>query len=428
MLKLLFLTVAALSLTAAASAQVGGIAIDAEGVVRLKTVTTSRAAVASARRDAETSDGPLNRATARRFVSLRSVLNDSPDTAAATLAGLVRIDLLLADEAAADIYLAGPAEPLMTDAAGRPIGLDTGRAAIRRDHLIEAFRHVAGGGGLYGCSIDPTPEGFERLNTYLRRNSAAASAAAVARRYPMMARALGVQNVSVFGVPADSQIAVLAVEADLIMKELALGLRKSGVRGVPSHLSLIRPDGNNLQRWWFAPNYEAITADPGGRVFELSGPRLKVLAQDEIVGTGGVRHDAALTATSTQQFAVNFSDHMDAVAARQPAIAALQNTADLLVVAELIRGEGLAEVGFDPLAAAAALPRPQPAETAPQSVPSRATTRRVGRFMLGLVGGVTLDPSTCVRDFAREGRVDSRHPAVDGLFADSPADAGPARR
>ena len=412
-----------LSAAGGAFAQVGGVLIDAEGVVNSQSFTMSKATIKSLQEEASALPGGLNEPVNSRYVSLRSVLSNEPDRMADSLAGLTRIEVVVADPEAKDIYIGGPAEPYAAGPSGRVLGAATGRAVIPRTHLVAALRHVAAGRSAYGCSIDPQPERLANLREYLRRNSSPASAERIRGRYTEMARVLGPQEISVFGVDERSRLGLAAVEADLVMKEIALGKRKSGVREVGSHLALIRPNGNNLQRWWFAPKYEAIEASADRRTFRLLGPRLKLLAQDEIAGPDGVRTDAPVTRESTAEFAVRFSDHMDELATVQPTIATLQNVTDLLIVAELIRSEDLASVGFDPLAAAAALPPPEPLPAAPRTVASAATTWRAGGLVLGLVGGVTVDTRVTLRDVPRREGASETVPPFEGWYANGPAAA-----
>ena len=376
-----------------ATAQIGGVSIDADGVVRSTSTTLSKADVAALKKSADALPEDLRSPAERRFVSLKGVLTPDADRMTYALGGLTRIDVVIADADAGDVLIAGPAEPWAESEDGRLRGVETGRAVISKDDLILAFRHVAERGTPYGCSIDVTPDGVTRLTQFLAKNSRPASAAVVKSRYSGMAKAVGMQAVSVFGVDPDSPLAVAAVDADLVMKEIALGKRRSGVRQVTSHLSMLKPNGNNLQRWWFAPKYDAVETDESRTTFTLSGPRLKLLAQDEIADGSGVRHDAAVTRETTERFAKQFSEHMDAVALAQPSVARLQNVTDLLVVAALFKQEGLASVGFDPLAAALTLDPPPPVDAPPKSVPAAAVTRRSGGLMLGLIGGVSVNPA-----------------------------------
>lgn len=396
--------------------QFGGVAIDADGFLTLKPVSV-RAVAAAVRRQSSQLAGELAEPTGLRFVSLKRLLAPDADRTRETMAGLTKVVYVVADPQAGDIYLAGPAEPFGEDPTGRVLGAETGRPVITLTMLVEAFRHA---NETVGCSIDPEPERQKALNEYIRRNSTPASPSQIAARYKTMARVLGRQNVSVFGVPADSMTALITVEADYLMKQIALGSVPSRVRGVASQLAHTRLNGNSLQRWWFAPQYDGIFTDEERLAFELTGPRLKLLAQDEISDASGVRFDAAITSETTQAFAKSFSAKMDDLARVHPAIASLQNVTDLVMAASLIRSERLDErSGFDPLAAARLVELPEKTWPEPKTVPSSANTKRSGKFVLGLIGGVVMNGPRMQQQFAPTARPEGAGVALPSDTSDA---------
>lgn len=380
-----------------ANAQVAGVAIDAEGVLQLKNIS-AKASLASVRRAAKNLEGDLGQASDVRYVSLKRLLTTGDSDTRNSMGGLTRIQFVVADPESQDILIAGSAEPYGPDVTGRLVGADSARPLIRFEDLVEAFQY---GGETVGCSIDPVPENQQALNDYLRRNSTPASPSAVAARYKQMARILGRQTIRVFGVPRSSHVALAAIEADFLMKQIAIGNRASGVRGVQSQLSHLRPNGNSFQRWWFAPAYDSIATDEERLAFELTGPRLKLLAQDEISDGNGMRFDAAITAETTQAFAKTFSARMDDLARVHCSIATLQNVTDCIMLAAIIRDEQLDRRSeFDIFKAANAIVLPTNEWPEPETVPSAATTKRAGRYILGLVGGVVIDGQRLAREFA----------------------------
>jgi hypothetical protein len=390
----------------------GGIEIDAEGVVRPAFGKGKGAALSKKQREAFAADNLSQDVQA--FSELRKVSlvrleqayealvdggRDVPEEVQ-YLAGLQRIEYVFVDPPGRDVVLAGPAEGFSPDGAGavgRRVGLTTGRPAIRLDDLIVALRSVwqrRGGGGVLGCSIDPKQDRIAALQNYLRQNSAATTSSGAKQRYREMARVLGLQNISVQGVPDDSHFAQALVEADYRMKRISLGVEPSGVRGIPSYLSLITPNGNSIQRWWFLPVYEAIQANDEGTAYQLSGPRAQLVAQEEWTDARGRRSDAAFTRASTQKFAQLFTEHFEELAAASPVFAEMQNLFDLAVTAALLRKTQAAEraqwraaVFLDPQRAPVEeLPVPRQVQSEQMTRPAKNGT------MLGLVGGVTLDP------------------------------------
>lgn len=382
---------------------VGGIQIDAEGVVRpAPVVRASRAAKREMAAFAEENlDPTLVLDTPGRGISLRRLeqavaeaLNQGSELSPslAYLGGLYRIDEIHIDEANKDVILFGPAGGFGPGPDGRMICSESGRPPLQLDDLVTALRAVRTNGSI-GVSIDPSNDNLRQLQDYLRRNSSPATVSQVTRRYQQMAKILGMQEIRFWGVPADSHFAIVLLEADYMMKRIAMGQQPSGVRGVVSHLSLLAPMGNSLQRWWFTPYYDPIETDAGRSVYRLSGQRAQVLAQEEFSDAQGRRQDAATTRLSTERFAQQFTEHFPDLADHSPTFAELQNVFDLAVFAALLDRERIGQrLGWDlpVLRSDERLPLRQYA--VPKGVPSHATTRRAGRgTMLGLIGGVTLD-------------------------------------
>ena len=393
-----------------AEAQVGGVDIDTEGVLRIDYARRESATLARKRMEAFADErlpdevGPF---TEMRKVSLRAIERELQQAgsveevseAAQFLYGLQRVDYIFADEEASDIVLAGPAEGFAPDTSGRMIGLTTGRPPIRLEDLLVALRwgRRSGGRGQIGCSIDPEPQRLQDLQNWLQANSTAASRNVARSRYSVMARILGLQNVSVFEVPDDSHFAQVLVEADFRMKLIALGKENPGVRGLRSHLSLISPQGNSLQRWWFVPLYEPIEVDDAGLAFHLSGQRAQLLAQDEWTDGQGRRSDAAFTRASTQKFAQLFTEHFSELADKSPVFAELQSVFDLALLAALLEQEDLPRrVDWRMTALLDGDRHPVGRYPVPKYIESSATTTNRARSVLGLVGGVTLAPGRVV--------------------------------
>lgn len=395
--------------------EVGGIVIDAQGVVRPKLRSDRSAGLTRQRREAFTREHlgddvqPFNgmrKVSLPRLERAYAALREAGQPVPAEmqyLAGLQRIDYLFVDPDGRDVVLCGPAEGFAPDDQQRMLGLTTGRPAIRLDDLVVALRAVARGRSSIGCSIDPEESRLAALQQYVRQNSTPINSAGAKRRYARMAEILGLERVSVWGVPDDSHFARVLVEADYTMKRISLGTEPSGVRGIPSYLSLITPSGNSMQRWWFAPYYEAIHAADDGTAFQITGQRVQLLGQEEKVSAGGGRSDFAFTRASTQKFAQLFTEHYPELAQNSPVFAQLQNLFDLAVVSALLQKAGVPQrIGWrgDELLDRAEVE----SYRVPLQVPSAAMTRPArGGTMLGLIGGVTLDPAMVVQHLVTRG-------------------------
>lgn len=389
----------------------GGVKIDAAGVVSTR-FATSRAQLLARKKGQALARkylaGDINRKSPLRKISLVRLEQacaryEGKKTAAPLdiqfLAGLQRIDYIFVDPEGQDLVIAGPAEGFAPDAEGRVVGVSTGRPPLRIDDLIVALRTVDSPEGL-GVSIDPVPDRLEQAKRFLQRNSSATSVAAIRRRFAQLAKILGPQTIRVWGVPPDSHFAQAMVEADIQMKYIALGRQATRVPGLRSHLSLLKPQGNSMQRWWATPLYEAIYTTEDRLAFQLAGQRVQILAQEELHGPGGQRIDAAVTRVTTKQFAKIFTAKFSQLADRSPIFAELQNLIDLSILAALFRKEDLPRrVGWD----MKFFLSPERAKLArgpvPKQIRSIYNTRNVrGRLILGLVsGGVVLSPKQAVR-------------------------------
>ena len=259
---------------------------------------------------------------------------------------------------------------------------------------IVALRGVEASASM-GCSIDPVPDQLAALQRYIAGNTGPTNASTAIRRFRRMASILGMQDVQVWGVPAESHFAEVLVEADYRMKCIALGLENPNVRGLRSHLSLLVPAGNSMQRWWFTPLYDAFQKTEEGDAFMFRGQRAQLMSQEEYADAAGNRSAAVSTRFTTRQFAKLFTEKFPELAMKSPVFAQLQNLFDLAILAALLKKERLGqkvgwkmEVFLDPQQTQ--IVRGQ----APRQVRSIMSYKRANRgFFLCLVGGgVRIDP------------------------------------
>ncbi len=310
-----------------------------------------------------------------------------------SLAGLGRIDTVLIDREGRDIIISGPAEPFAPDGSGRPRGIQTGRPPLQLDDLLIALRHVPQARNV-GCSIDPRAENLAAFQNYVRQNSTAAVPAVIEQRFRKMAEILGLHDVRIMGVPDDSHFGRVLVEADYRMKRISLGLEDPEVRNLRSHLALLRGGGNSLQRWWFVPLFSGLYCDAGRTVFEVTGPRVQVLSQEELADYQGQRQAAATTRLTTQAFSRQFTELYEKLANQSPVFAELQNLVDLSVLVALLHQEqAFDQVRWQPGLLTDAARLPTDSGAAPRQVPALFNLKRLsGSSIIGLVGGgVSID-------------------------------------
>ena len=314
------------------------------------------------------------------------------------LSGITQIHYLFALPETGDVVLAGPAEGFAPLQDGRMVGVETGRPVLTLDDLLVMLR-LDNMNTTLGCSFDPEPARLANAQAWNRANSSPASPAVARQRFHQMAQVLGNWNITIFGLPAASHAAITTVEADYELKRLTLGLYKPGIRGFLSHLDTVQPGGNSMRRWWFAPLYNVIERSADGNAFHISGPRLQLLSQDELVDVQGNRSDAAFTTVSAERYTKQFNKHIEALCQRIPSFAGIQNLFDLAVVAALIRSNRLEEaVGWKPSLLLNAQRLPIAEYSVPTEVPSMANVKSANRgLLLGLIGGgVTIVPNRVV--------------------------------
>jgi hypothetical protein len=306
--------------------------------------------------------------------------------------------------------IAGPAAGFAPDAAGRVRCVDTGRPPIRLEDLMVALRAADRGRDL-GCSIDPVPEDLAALVRFVNANSGPTTPARAQARFRKHAEILGMQNVRVWGVPPDSHFAFALVEADYRMKLVSLELERVPVRGFRSHLSMLTPSGNTMQRWWFTPLYDELLQNEDGTAYQFSGQRAQLLSQEEVASAAGRRSNAAFTRGTTEKYAQHFTEKFPELAAAMPAFAELQSLIDLSVLAALIRKEDLAgRAGWSMSLFLDAAQAPLEKTNVPRRVASVVNSRRANRGMIvGLLGGgVVIDPETTVVRAAADAEASQR--------------------
>jgi len=387
-----------------------GIRVDTEGLVKIITPTDQRD-LADKRRASRRSQGEDD-VTAKsdlRKVSLvrlekacQAYANDQTHVTEEmqNLAGLQRIDYLFVYPESGELVIAGPAEGFAEDATGRSRGISTGRPTLQLDDLMVALRAVARGEDV-GCSIDARPENLARFKEYQAANSGASSEAVARRRFAQMAKILGKQKVSIWGVPEESHFARTLVEADYFMKKISIGQMKVRVRGFKTHLDMVRPGDDMANRWWFTPSYDPFTASADGNAYAITGQRCQLWAENEVITPEGKRVSVGIQAASTDRYAKHFTEKFPALAEAVPAFAELQTLFDLLTVAALMKQEGLAERVDWPMSLFLDEQRATVAKgNVPRDVETTVAFKRTRRrILIGMVGGgVVISPTEILRD------------------------------
>jgi hypothetical protein len=337
--------------------QVGGISIDAQGVVRTATAQERSALLDAMRKQVAAVPQEMEESDGLRKVSLRKLQaavahaietgSDIPDDVA-YLGGIQRIEYVLVYPDKQDIVLAGKAEAWKVGDNGEVVGVKSGKPVLHFDDLLVAFRTVeAARDAAISCSIDPTSEGIENLKKFLSTITLSPNANATALE-PAMQKAFGPQMVRLTGVPETSHLARVMVSADYHMKRIAMNIDPSPVEGLSSYLQLVARTGarsGSIQsRWWLACDYDEIRKSEDGLAFQISGRGIKAMTEEEIVGNDGSREQTGKSNKLAQKWADSFTENYDDLSVANPVFGNLRNIVDMCVVAALIEQNDLGNV------------------------------------------------------------------------------------
>lgn len=338
---------------------VGGVRVDADNVVS-KVSDEEMATLRKARQEAlQAVPSDIAKASDLRKVSLRKMAEaiaahqDKRAGAPLTddfnyLAGLQRIQYIFVYPEQKDIVIAGPAAGWKINEQAEVVGANTGLPVLRLDDLLVALQTAdKARETMISCSIDPTPEGIQRLNAFMAKQKVMNAGVKEG-----VEASLGKQNITLTGVPPTSRFAHVMLAADYRMKRYAMHLDPAPVKGMPSYLELLRSARSNppkdlSPRWWIEADYQPLLTDGEGLAWEIR-PGVKVMSEDE-------RRDAAGNVQGTGRanaLAKRWADTMTAkykeLAAKDSVFAELQNCMDLAVAAALISKQRLAEkAGLD---------------------------------------------------------------------------------
>jgi len=385
------------------SSAVGGVSINPDGVVSAPTIEDQRALEKVRQQVLTQAPTALQAFTELRAVSLKQLEATLakhreqslpiPDDVK-FLAGLQRVQYVLIYPERNDIVLAGPAEGWDLDALGNVVGATTRRPVLLLEDLIIALRtRQTSRLEAISCSIDPTPEGVQRLRALASRLRTIGNPRTTMQR---LEEALGPQVVSVSGVPATSHFARSMVAADFRMKRLAMNFQPAPVDNMPSFLHLVKASGRGMQdmmpRWWLAPKYEPLARDADGLAWQLRGQGVECLTEQDYFNSDGLREHSGKASPAAARWARTLTERYAELADHDSAFAELRNVMDLAVVAALIDKEQLLQrAGLE-------LPLLLNEETserypAPRRVASQASFIQRGRnWVISTSGGVQLLP------------------------------------
>jgi len=253
-----------------------------------------------------------------------------------------------------DIVLAGPAGDWRLDVEGRYVNAETLAPVLHLDDLVVTLRNALTNGSRFGCSIDPRQDNLAAAKTVNEKWSHQPLRSSAQRQQWLgeVRDAIGRQDIRVYGIDPRTRVGRVLIEADYRMKLVGIGLEE-GVPGLTSYLASIElgKDGKvppmNVLRWWFALNYDAVSATQSRDAFQLQGPGVKVLSENELLTERGERVHTGDSDDLTRGFAESFTKNFDKLATKYPVYAELRNVFDLALVSTLIASHDLpGQVGW----------------------------------------------------------------------------------
>lgn len=392
-----------------------GVYVDAAGLLKRRTVAAnsgladvhSEALAAAQSRDVMQASSLRKVSLTRleREVQLRYARGLAPDDAMQNLAGITRIKYVLIYPESGDIVIAGPAGAWQENEEGRSVNATSGDPVAQLDDFVVVLRNAFGKEPKFGCAITPREENLAKTKAFVVESAKTPLKPGGRDKWVKQLRdTLGRQDITVFGIDPQTHAAHILVEADYHMKLVGMGLTE-GTLGVKSYLDTVEvgPNGElppmDVLRWWFTLNYDAVSATKARDAFELQGPGVKVLSENELLTERGERVHTGQSDALNSQFAQSFTKHFEALADKYPVYAELRNIFDLALVAGIVRSEDLAnqcrwhlthfgpEGGYTPRL-----------DHAPREVDTIVNYRMVRNkhVVAGISGGVSVDASALV--------------------------------
>ena len=215
-------------------------------------------------------------------------------------------------------------------------------------------------------------------------------------------KALGMQQISVAGVPGTTHFARVLVAADYRMKRIGMGFDPSPVHGLPSYLQMARPGANMMPRFWLEPKYEALLCDAEGLAFELCGSGVKAMTEEDFVAASGSVQHSGKANPMAQRWADMMTEKYPQLAVADPIFGQLQNCMDLAVIGALVVKDRLLEKAGNSLPTLMDSPELKPdLFITPKQVDSMASVlKKRGGWIISVSGGVAIN-SWVIADKAR---------------------------
>jgi len=325
------------------------------------------------------------------------------------LAGLSQIKYVFVYPESNEIVIAGPAEGWKYDENGVAVGTTSGKPALQLDDLVTVLRTFSPGAKqVFGCSIDPRPEGLKAVKDFVTASQNAGPLAAGGAKTwaAKIGNQLGRQDITIYGVPGNSHVARVLLEADYKMKLIGIGKLEAGSQ-IPDYFELtaqhpeLASSGVEGLRWWLSMKYESVLHSPDRTAFEINGSSVRCQSENEHLNEQGQRVHTGKSEGLNAMFAKNITEHYSELAAKEPVFADLQSVFDLALVAALIDREDLdGKASWDRGVFASKGAYKVASYNVPKSVDTVVNHRVFNGkdVVVQVAGGVTADISSVVSD------------------------------
>lgn len=335
-------------------------------------------------------------AEARKLIEAKQPLPDEIKY----VGGIVKLEYVFVYPDEKDLILAGPSEPIDAKDPFRPLGRITGHPVLQLDDLVTALRALKDRiPDRVGCDIEMTKEIDDRITKAIKELGPVIEARGKKEAAKHVSKQAGPMPVVYYGVPTDSRIALVSIEADYRLKELTLGLMKPPVSKVKSFLSLCT-DKDQPHRFSLESDYQALLVSNNGNAFQLRGNSLRVdgglrdvpNSQKEMMGAAKKFIDLCNQ---------NFTDLLKHIVC----FADLANLSDLLVLSALIHQDKLADkAGWDLSWVLDPQGWPTTKYRSPKTVETLCNYGTTPRLIY-VVGGVLISPGAIAGNRLKEDKI-----------------------
>ncbi len=313
------------------------------------------------------------------------------------LAGLTEVEFLFVFPETGDVVIGGPAGNWTEDAQGRSVNVDSQRPTLQLDDLVTLSRTFSGGGrGFFMCTIDPKADQVRAVKEFAAKTQL--TAGNVRQVTEKLEQMLGLQNVTVQGVPADSRVASVIVDADYQMKLIGIG-RREGAEGMKSYFELAgraERSGSAMDalRWWMTVGYDAIHVSPDRKAFEFTGRSIRCQSENQLVENDGTRRATGKADSANAEFARLFTENLPELAEKDAVFADLQNIFDMALATAIVNSLDLQrQAGWKPEVFTAGSQFETQSVEVPQELMTAANSRvyRGGSIVVQVAGGIRVD-------------------------------------